>query len=71
VWAKAKIADRDTVAVWSDDVAEPVAVRFAWASNPAGANLYNKEGLPASVFRTTTGQRFPRRNSASILAAWP
>jgi len=29
-----------------------VAVRYAWADNPQGANLYNKEGLPASPFRT-------------------
>lgn len=29
-----------------------LAVRYAWADNPAGANLYNKEGLPASTFRT-------------------
>ena len=30
---------------------EPVAVRYAWAPNPT-CNLYNKEGLPASPFRT-------------------
>jgi sialate O-acetylesterase len=51
VWANAKI-ENDEVVVWSDDVAEPIAVRYAWADNPAGANLYNKEGLPASPFRT-------------------
>ncbi|WP_229725115.1 sialate O-acetylesterase [Hymenobacter baengnokdamensis] len=42
----------DKVVVWSDQVAAPVAVRYAWADNPEGANLYNKEGLPASTFRT-------------------
>ena len=31
---------------------KPVAVRYAWASNPEGANLVNSEGLPASVFRS-------------------
>ena len=31
---------------------KPAAVRYAWASNPEGANLINSEGLPASVFRT-------------------
>ena len=51
VWAQAKIADNKVV-VWSDKVANPVAVRYAWADNPAGANLYNAEGLPASPFRT-------------------
>lgn len=30
----------------------PVAARYAWASNPKGANLYNKEGLPAALFTT-------------------
>jgi sialate O-acetylesterase len=38
--------------VWSSQVAHPVAVRYAWADNPAGANFYNQEGLPASSFRT-------------------
>jgi sialate O-acetylesterase len=50
VWADAKI-DGDTIVVSSADVASPVAVRYAWADNPE-ANLYNKEGLPASPFRT-------------------
>jgi sialate O-acetylesterase len=51
VWANAVIRDT-TVVVWSDEVANPVAVRYAWADNPEGANLYNMEGLPASPFRT-------------------
>jgi len=50
-WAEAVI-EGNTVVVWSDTVAYPVAVRYAWADNPAGANLYNREGLPASPFRT-------------------
>ncbi len=49
VWANAKIVD-DKVIVWSDAVSDPAYVRYAWADNPAGANLYNKEGLPASPF---------------------
>ena len=51
VWAKAKI-ENDKVIVWSDKISNPVAVRYAWADNPEGANLINKEGLPASPFRT-------------------
>jgi sialate O-acetylesterase len=51
VWARARI-EGDKVVVWSDAIDEPVAVRYAWADNPQGANLYNKEGLPASPFRT-------------------
>ncbi len=50
VWADAKIKG-DTVIVSSDKVTEPVAVRYGWADNPV-CNLYNKEGLPASPFRT-------------------
>jgi sialate O-acetylesterase len=48
--AKAEIKD-DTVVVTSTQVAVPVAVRYAWADFPTG-NLQNKEGLPASPFRT-------------------
>ncbi|MDB5211461.1 MAG: 9-O-acetylesterase, partial [Sediminibacterium sp.] len=51
VWAKATI-EKNTVVVWSDEIAQPMYVRYAWADNPDGANLYNKEGLPASPFRT-------------------
>jgi len=51
VWAKATI-DGDSVVVTNDVVPNPVYVRYAWADNPEGANLYNKEGLPASPFRT-------------------
>jgi sialate O-acetylesterase len=51
VWANAQI-EGDKVIVWSDRVAAPLYVRYAWADNPDGANLYNKEGLPASPFRT-------------------
>lgn len=51
VWANAKI-ENGKVVVWSDQVSNPVAVRYAWADDPEGANLYNKEGLPASPFRT-------------------
>jgi sialate O-acetylesterase len=51
VWAKAKIKG-DQVIVWNKKVQHPVAVRYAWADHPEGANLYNKEGLPASPFST-------------------
>jgi sialate O-acetylesterase len=51
VWADAVI-DGGSVVVSSPEVPKPVAVRYAWASNPEGANLVNAEGLPASVFRT-------------------
>jgi sialate O-acetylesterase len=49
-WADARIAD-DTVIVSLPSVPNPQAVRYAWAGSPE-CNLYNKEGLPASPFRT-------------------
>ena len=50
---KAKaIIKNNTVVVWSDEILTPLSVRYAWADNPEGANLYNKEGLPATPFRT-------------------
>ncbi len=52
VWADAKIKG-NTIIISSDNVADPVAARYAWADNPI-CNLYNKAGLPASPFRTDT-----------------
>jgi sialate O-acetylesterase len=51
-WAEAKLDGSDAVLVRAAGIPAPVAVRYAWASNPEGANLVNSEGLPASVFRT-------------------
>ncbi|HET9430372.1 MAG TPA: sialate O-acetylesterase [Chitinophagaceae bacterium] len=51
VWAKARI-EGNKVMVWNDSIPAPVYVRYAWADNPVNPNLYNKEGLPASPFRT-------------------
>lgn len=50
VWAEAEI-DGDGILVSSPVVAEPRAARYGWADNP-DVNLHNKEGLPASPFRT-------------------
>jgi len=50
--AEAKI-ENNKVIVSSDKVTEPVAVRYAWVNNPVGVNFYNKEGLPATPFRTS------------------
>jgi sialate O-acetylesterase len=50
VWAKAKIAG-DKLEVWADGVAEPVAVRYAWADNPV-CNMFSSVGLPLTPFRT-------------------
>ena len=54
IWKKAnaKILSNSTVEVWSKEINNPTQVRYAWSGNPEGANLYNKEGLPAAVFLT-------------------
>lgn len=51
VWAQAKIVG-NTVEVWSDDVKEPVAVRYDWADNPGDNYLTNAANLPMRPFRT-------------------
>ena len=52
-WAKALINhSNNTVLVWSEEVATPVAVRYGWYDDNQDANLMNAEGLPASPFRT-------------------
>jgi sialate O-acetylesterase len=51
VWADAAV-DGDTVVVSSTQVPSPQAVRYAWADNPEGCNLFNQAGLPAAPFRT-------------------
>jgi sialate O-acetylesterase len=65
VWANAEIKG-DTVVVNSPEVPEPVAVRYGWADFPV-VNLFNKNGLPATPFRTdnfpmiTLAKRTPTR----------
>ncbi|MCX5658701.1 MAG: hypothetical protein NTW19_03140 [Planctomycetota bacterium] len=49
-WCHAKI-EGETVVVWSDKVAAPVAVRYAWSTNPV-CNVYNGSNLPISQFHT-------------------
>lgn len=54
VKAEAKI-EGDRVIVSSPQVADPVAVRYAWADFPL-ANLYNSEGLPGFPFQASAEQ---------------
>jgi sialate O-acetylesterase len=51
IWAKARIRGNKVI-VRGKKIRKPVAVRYAWADDPEGANLYNREGLPAAPFRT-------------------
>jgi sialate O-acetylesterase len=53
-WAKAEIKGSQVV-LSSNEVPNPVAVRYAWANNP-NCNLVNGAGLPASPFRTDQWQ---------------
>jgi sialate O-acetylesterase len=50
-WAKAYI-DGQKLIVFSEEVPDPVAVHYGWADDAMEANLFNKEGFPASPFRT-------------------
>lgn len=50
--ARAIIEDNQVI-VWSDKVLKPMGVRYGWCDNPDKANLYNREGLPASPFYDT------------------
>ena len=49
-WALGELKD-NRIVIWSPKVPNPVAVRYNWENNPDG-NLYNKDGLPACLFRT-------------------
>ncbi len=59
-WAEARF-EGGSVVVSSPDVPNPVAVRYAWANSP-DCNLYNKDGLPASPFRTDDWPGLTRDN---------
>ena len=48
-WASTRI-EGSKLHVWHESIKDPVVVRYAWADNPDTANLYNKQGLPASPF---------------------
>jgi sialate O-acetylesterase len=50
-YAKAYI-EGDKIIVFQDEVSSPVAVRYGWADDALEANLFNKNGFPASAFRT-------------------
>lgn len=51
-WAEA-IIEGNKVVVWCDKITNPVKVKYAWGNNPVGANLRNREGLPASPFQAS------------------
>jgi sialate O-acetylesterase len=59
--ARAVIKGRDTVEVSSPSVTAPQTVRYAWARNPLGANLSNKQRLPAGTFELKISDGPPAR----------
>jgi sialate O-acetylesterase len=70
-WADAEIKGA-TVVVSSPNVPQPEAVRYAWAMNPSQRNLlYNKEGLPASPFRTDDWPLFDSKNDKEVMITKP
>lgn len=50
VWGTAK--DAEKVVVSASEISSPIAVRMGWFNYPH-VNLFNKDGLPASQFRST------------------
>ncbi|HAT73190.1 MAG TPA: hypothetical protein DCS63_10280 [Elusimicrobia bacterium] len=61
--AQARI-EGDKVIVSRPGMPDPVAVRYGWVDNPEEGDLFSRDGLPASPFRTddwpwtTEGQRY-------------
>jgi sialate O-acetylesterase len=49
--ARAKFVGHNKIEVSSDEVADPMSVRYAWADNPV-CNVYGAAGLPLTPFRT-------------------
>ena len=68
VWADAKIVGADKIEVSSKLIAKPLAVRYAWADNPV-CNVYSKEGLPLTPFRTDDFPLMSKINSEKAAAA--
>lgn len=63
-WAKGTVVGKDRVEVWSDEVAAPIAVRYAWADNPV-CNLFSNDGLPVTPFRTDDFEMITKPKPAS------
>ncbi len=81
VWQQARVKFyKDKLSLSSPKVNNPVAVRYAWASNVSQRNLiYNDHGFPASPFRTDNWDIskdaalnvFPKRDKDYIFEDWP
>ena len=65
--ARAQIIKDSQLQVWSDDVPQPVAVRYGWSNLPMGG-LMNFRELPAYPFRTDKWPLTPHQSTGSYLA---
>lgn len=72
VWkpAKARIVGKQ-IHVSSEEVKNPVAVRYAWTAWCPEANLINKEGFPASLFRSDKWELFTEGVESPFAAPKP
>lgn len=62
-WARARFTDSEAgIAVWHPDIPRPVAVRYAWQSNPENANVTGAEGLPLDGWRSDRPETTDRRD---------
>jgi sialate O-acetylesterase len=64
-YAKASI-EANKVIIHSEQVKDPIAIRYGWADDASDCNLYNVEGFPASPFRTDTWKGITEENKFSF-----
>jgi sialate O-acetylesterase len=60
IWQKANAVvhhENNTVAIWNDEIAEPLGVRYAWTNYP-NVCLYNNVDYPVLPFRALIGNRY-------------
>jgi sialate O-acetylesterase len=63
-WATGRVVAPNRVEVTSEQVAAPIAVRYAWADNPV-CNLYSMDGLPVTPFRTDDFDPITKRKTTA------
>ncbi len=56
----------DKIVVFSEEVSDPVAVRYNWADDASEGNLFNKEQFPAAPFRTDNWDGITIKNKYSF-----
>ncbi len=66
-WARGAVLGDDRVEVSCEQVAKPIAVRYAWADNPV-CNLFSKDGLPVTPFRTDDFEMTTKPKPAAAVA---